>query len=79
MKSIKDLWKPEVLADKLGISRDTIDRWMKEGMPYIPVGKFVFISESAFMIWIESHMVNPPDEGGSKGPLFGKKVDSKGR
>lgn len=55
MKSIKDFLKKDQLAKKLGVGCDTIDQWKKEGMPYIKIGKFFFISEQSFIVWFRSH------------------------
>ena len=57
MRSI-GLWKPEELAKSLDISRDTIDRWMKEGMPYIQKGKFIFIPQKDFLKWMRLDLKN---------------------
>lgn len=35
------------------ISRATVDRWRKEGMPCIKVGRGVRFDEDAVMAWIE--------------------------
>jgi len=58
MKSIKDLWKPEVLAEKLGIGERELLSWRKDGMPYIQIGKFIYIPEGKFLMWMESYLVN---------------------
>jgi hypothetical protein len=58
MKSIKDLWKPEALADKLGIGERELLSWRKDGMPYIQVGKFIYIPEGRFLKWMESYLIN---------------------
>lgn len=58
MASIRDLLRPGQLAKKLGISRDTIDEWIKQGMPYIKKGKFVFIPQGDFVKWIRLDLKN---------------------
>lgn len=67
MASIRDLLRPEQLAKKLGIGRDTIESWMKEGMPYIKKGKFVFIPQNDFLKWmrldLRNEVKNEKDEG----------------
>ena len=58
MASIRDLLRPGQLAKKLGISRDTIDEWIRQGMPYIKKGKFVFIPQGDFVKWIRLDLKN---------------------
>jgi excisionase family DNA binding protein len=58
MASIRDLLRPEQLAKRLGLSRDTVDDWMKQGMPYIKKGKFVFIPQSDFLKWMRLDLKN---------------------
>lgn len=43
------------LADKLKISRSTIDRWRKEGMPFVKIGRGVRFDEVAVMTWIDNN------------------------
>ena len=58
MASIRDLLRPEQLAKKLCVSRDTIDEWIKQGMPYIKKGRFVFIPQGDFVRWIRLDLKN---------------------
>ena len=62
MKSIKDLWKPETLAEKLGIGERELLSWRKDGMPYIQIGKFIYIPEGKFLKWIESYLFNGEED-----------------
>ena len=41
------------LAEKLKISRSTIDRWRKEGMPFVKIGRGVRFVEDDVFRWIE--------------------------
>lgn len=43
------------LAQSLKISRPTIDRWRKEGMPYYKIGNGVRFLEAEVYEWIEQH------------------------
>lgn len=43
------------LAQSLKISRATIDRWRKEGMPYYKIGNGVRFIESEVAEWIEQY------------------------
>lgn len=40
------------LCEKLKISRATIDRWRREGLPFIKIGNGVRFIESDVMKWI---------------------------
>ena len=40
------------LANSLRISRATIDRWRKEGMPYYKIGNGVRFIETEVLQWI---------------------------
>ena len=55
MPSPNDLLKFEQLAKRLDVSVDTIQQWKKEGMPYIKIGKFVFISWNSFHRWARGY------------------------
>lgn len=43
------------LAQSLKISRATIDRWRKEGMPYYKIGNGVRFLESEVSEWIKKN------------------------
>lgn len=43
------------LAQSLKISRATIDRWRKQGMPYYKIGNGVRLIESEVSEWIKQH------------------------
>lgn len=43
------------LAQSLKISRATIDRWRKEGMPYYKIGNGVRFIESEVSEWIRQY------------------------
>ena len=40
------------LSDKLQISRSTIDRWRKEGLPYIKMGRCIRFKEKEVTEWL---------------------------
>ena len=58
MASLRDLLKPGEVAKKLGISQDTIEKWMEQGMPYIKKGKFVFIPQGDLVRWMRLDLKN---------------------
>jgi excisionase family DNA binding protein len=67
MASIRDLLKKEQLAKKLGIGEDTIEEWMKNGMPYIKKGRFVFIPQNDFVKWMRLDLKNEVKNGKEEG------------
>ncbi|MDT8901833.1 helix-turn-helix transcriptional regulator [Anaeroselena agilis] len=42
------------LAERLKVTRKTIDRWRKDGLPYIKVGRLVRFEWSKVESWIMS-------------------------
>ena len=45
---------PKTLAEKLGITEQTLLSWRSDGLPIIRRGKFVFIFEDSFLKWLKS-------------------------
>jgi excisionase family DNA binding protein len=43
------------LSEKLKLSRATIDRWRKEGLPFVKIGNGVRFIESDVMKWIQKN------------------------
>ncbi len=62
----KGLWRPEDIVASLGISRDTLERWKKQKMPFIKIGGIVFIPEVEFLEWLRGYMVNGSEKGGNR-------------
>jgi len=40
-----------------GVSRTTIYKWMKDGMPHIYVGKLLFFEKDKVVEWVQNHGV----------------------
>jgi uncharacterized protein YjcR len=57
MSSPNDLLKFEQLAKRLGVSIHTIQEWKRQGMPYIKIGRFVFVSWNSFHRWARGHEI----------------------
>lgn len=38
-----------------GVSRTTVYKWMKSGMPHVYVGKLLFFDESQVLDWVKHH------------------------
>jgi excisionase family DNA binding protein len=54
----KEFLTLEELSQLLKISRATIDRWRKEGMPFIKMGRGVRFDQDAVMKWIKDNKQN---------------------
>lgn len=48
----------EELSEYLKVSRTTIDRWRREGMPFEKVGRGVRFDKQAVMEWIKENKQN---------------------
>lgn len=46
------------LQETYSISRSTIDRWRKEGLPYVKVGRGVRFDENEVILWIQKNKQN---------------------
>lgn len=42
----------------LGVSRTTVYKWMKDGMPHIYVGKLLFFDKVEVTAWVKNHERN---------------------
>lgn len=51
----KTLLTTEDLMLKYKVSRSTIDRWRKEGMPFSKIGRGVRFNEDEVQKWIENN------------------------
>ena len=51
------LKRAEDMAKQLGITTDTLLDWRRFGMPWIRIGKTVFISEDSFLKWAKDHEI----------------------
>jgi len=71
---LKDALRPAEVAEKLGLTEDTILGWREMGMPWVKIGKQVFILESSFMKWIQSRetRTNAQDAPGQE--FFGRSI-----
>lgn len=55
IKVAKTLLTTEDLMVKYKVSRSTIDRWRKEGMPFSKIGRGVRFNEDEVQKWIENN------------------------
>ena len=49
------LKKAEDIAKKLGITEETFLGWRSLGMPWVKIGKSVFVLEDSFLRWAREH------------------------
>ncbi len=59
------LKRAEDMAKKLGIEKETLLAWRDLGMPWVRIGKSVFVFEDSFTEWARDHEIKPnsKDEG----------------
>ena len=50
---MENLMTTQELMDYLKISRTTIDRWRKEGMPYLSLSKAIRFEREEVLKWIK--------------------------
>ena len=50
----KGIFTPAEMAEKMGVSVETISGWRDQGMPSIKIGKSIFILEKSFIEWLKS-------------------------
>lgn len=52
------LKRAEEMAKKLGVSDQTFLDWRTFGMPWVKIGKSVFILEDSFLRWAKAHEIS---------------------
>lgn len=53
-----ELLTKEELCKMLKISRATLDRWRKKGLPYIKTGRLVRFDKREVSRWLKEHQKN---------------------
>lgn len=51
--NLKGILTPDQLAEKMGVTSQTILGWREEGMPTVKLGKLIYIIEKSFIKWLE--------------------------
>ena len=54
------LKRSEDMAKKLGISEETFLGWRSLGMPWVKIGKSIYILEDSFIQWAKDHEIKSP-------------------
>jgi hypothetical protein len=73
---VKGIFKPEDLAKKLGIAEQTLLDWRDIGMPYVKIGKLVFILEESFLRWLKSREKTGNAQDALQGDFFDRRVSN---
>jgi len=68
------LKKAEEMAKKLGVSEQTFLNWRELGMPWVKIGKFVFILEDSFLRWAKDHEMTPNSQDAPGQDFFGRSL-----
>jgi hypothetical protein len=69
------LKKAEDIAKKLGIAEKTLLEWRSFGMPWVKIGKSVFILEDSFIRWAKDHEISPNAQDAPGEDFFGQSMD----
>jgi hypothetical protein len=56
------LKKAEDMAKNLGITIETFLDWREHGMPYVKIGRSIFVFEDSFLRWAKDHEITPPGQ-----------------
>ncbi len=60
------LKRAEDLAKRLGIEKETLLSWRDLGMPWVKIGKSVFIFEDSFTEWAKGREIKPDSKNEAK-------------
>jgi len=51
---LRNIFTPDELAKKMGVSVETVLSWRESGMPSAKVGKSIFVLEKSLIEWLKS-------------------------
>lgn len=68
------LKKAEEMAKKLGINTETFLDWRSLGMPYVKIGKAVFVFEDSFLRWAKDKEISPNAQNTPQQDFFGRPI-----
>jgi hypothetical protein len=68
------LKKAEDVAKKLGISTETFLNWRQDGMPWVKIGKSIYILEDSFIRWARSLETRQNAQDAPGQDFFGKPI-----
>jgi len=70
--------RAEEVAKKLGISEQTLLDWRSIGMPWVRIGKFVFIMEDSFLRWAKNREIIQNAQDAPGDDFFGRPLPDPG-
>ena len=69
------LKRAEDMAKKLGIATETLLDWRGLGMPWVKIGKSIFVLEDSFLRWAKDHEIKPNAQDAPGQDFFGRSID----
>jgi len=74
------LKRAEEMAKKLGIEKETLLEWRSMGMPWVKIGKLIYVFEDSFNKWARDHEIsNQIPQDAPEQDFFGKPIASFGQ
>ena len=67
---LKDILTPEKVAEKFEVTVETVLDWRKLGMPWVKIGKSIYIFEDSLLRWAKAHEIDPNAQNAPKTGLF---------
>ena len=68
------LKKAEDIAKKLDVTERTLLEWRAYGMPWVKIGKSVFILEDSFLRWAKDHETSQSAQDAPEQDFFGQPI-----
>jgi hypothetical protein len=68
------LKKAEDIAKKLGVTERTILEWRDYGMPYVKIGKAIYVFEDSFLHWAKDHEISQNAQDAPEQDFFGQPI-----
>ena len=68
------LKKVEDVAKKLGVTERTLLEWRAYGMPWVKIGKSVYILEDSFIQWARDHEISQNAQDAPEQDFFGRSM-----
>jgi phage terminase Nu1 subunit (DNA packaging protein) len=56
--NIKDILTLKQIAKILNVTEQTVSSWRKMGMPYVKIGKLVYVIQDSFVKWVKNQEIN---------------------
>ena len=68
------LKRAEDMAKKLGIEKEALLEWRKYGMPWVKIGKLIYILEDSFIEWARGLEIKQNAQDAPGQDFFGKPI-----